>query len=237
MRMAAALRSGAAPGGGADFRVEQGDLRKKIRVARGNRLVLFLVDASDSMDSFAGLAAAKGAVLALLSAAYIRRDRVGLIAFRDEKAVVLLPPTSSVQLAEKKLRLLSAGGATPFADGLLAAWKTIRTDRLKHPAVRTVLVILSDGEANVPLSPGGDKTEEIRALGGMIRAEKIRVVFVDTGPPGGQRPEARDYADFLDAEYRRVSRLRPRELVDIVGMEGEMQGHGETRKNERRPAP
>jgi len=229
---AAALRRSAGGGGGeaagsADGSVRggavgpllPGDLRKKVRVGRGNRLVLFLVDASDSMAGQAGLSAAKGAALALLSAAYLRRDRVGLIAFRGEKARVLLQPTSSVRRGEKMLRLLTAGGATPLASGLLEAWKTLRADRLKHPSVRTSLVILSDGEANVPLSPGGDKAREIRDLAGMIRREKIRVIFVDTNPPERERPEPREYAACLDAQYRRIARLRSRDLLEIVDKE------------------
>jgi magnesium chelatase subunit D len=185
-------------------------------MSRGNRLVLFLVDASDSMESSAGLAAAKGAVLSLLSAAYIRRDRVGLIAFRDERARVLLPPTSSIHLAREKLRLLTAGGATPFADGLLTAWKTIRSDGLKHPSRKTVLVVLSDGEANVPLVPGADKAEEIAAVAELIRREKIRTVFVDTNPPGKERVEPMEFSRILDAEYRRISRVGAGELVDLI---------------------
>lgn len=214
---AAALR-GAAGGAEAVFHVLPADLRKKVRVSRGNRLVLFLVDASDSMDSFAQLSAAKGAVLSLLSAAYIRRDRVGLITFRDERARVLLPPTSSIHLARERLRLLSAGGATPFADGLLTAWKTLRSEGWRHPSRKTVLVILSDGEANVPLVPGADKTAEIAAVGGLIKQEKIRTVFVDTNPPGTERREAKDLAGVLGAEYRRISRIRAGELVDLIGL-------------------
>jgi magnesium chelatase subunit D len=185
-------------------------------MSRGNRLVLFLVDASDSMDTMAQLSAAKGAILSLLSAAYIRRDRVGLVVFRDERARVLLPPTSSIHLAREKLRLLSAGGATPFADGLLAAWKTIRSDRLKHPSRKTVLVVLSDGEANVPLVPGADKTEEIAAVAELIRKEKIHTVFVDTNPPGKERDEPKEFSRILDAEYRRISRINAGELVDLI---------------------
>ena len=196
--------------------IRKEDLREKVRVTRGNRLVLFLVDASDSMDTAAQLAAAKGAVLSLLSAAYVRRDRVGLIAFRDEKAAVLLPPTSSVYLAREKLKILSAGGATPFADGLLRAWKTIRSEKLKHRSRQTVLVVLSDGEANVSLVPGADSGAEIKALAELIRGEKIRVIFVDTRPPGTKDAEPKAISEMLGAEYRRITRMGADELIDIV---------------------
>jgi magnesium chelatase subunit D len=193
------------------------DLRKKIRLARGQGLILFLVDASDSMGASAQLAAAKGAVLALLQAAYIRRDRVGLIAFRGQEAQTLLAPTSSVHLARKKLRRLSSGGATPFADGLLKAWNLIRAEKLKNSPAQTVLVVVSDGEANVPLTPGAVPLAEIRGLGRRIQTEGVKTIFVDTNPQDRDKPEARDFAAALGAGYRRISRLASRDLIDAVG--------------------
>jgi magnesium chelatase subunit D len=191
-------------------------VRKKVRLARGAGFILFLVDASDSMGASAQLSAAKGAVLALLRAAYIRRDKVSLIAFRGQEARILLPPASGVHLARKKLHRLSSGGATPFADGLFQAWRLIRSEKLKTPSLRTVLVIVSDGEANVPLAPGGNMGAEIRGLGERIKAEGIRTVFVDTNPPGTNSPEAASFARALGAEYRRISRMGSRELVEII---------------------
>lgn len=205
------------PGNARGFLVEPRDLRKKVRTARGNRLVVFLVDASDSMDSSSQLAAAKGAVLSLLAAAYVRRDRVGLVAFRDEKARVLLPPTSSVHLAREKLKRLEAGGATPLAAGLLEAWKLVRSEKLKEPGRKTVLVLLSDGESNVPLTPGADRAAEIEAIAGLIRKERVRTIFVDTNPPDKSADAPKKLAAALSADYRRISRVGAGELVDIVG--------------------
>ena len=45
--------------------------------------------------------AVKGAVLGLLADAYRQRDRVGVIAFRGTRAELLLPPTGSIELAER----------------------------------------------------------------------------------------------------------------------------------------
>ena len=178
--------------------------------------MVFLVDASDSMDSSAQLAAAKGAVLSLLTSAYIRRDRVGLISFRDETARVLLPPTSSIHLARERLKDLRAGGATPLAAGLLAAWKLIRGEKLKEPGRKTVLVLLSDGESNVPLSPGSDRAAELVTLADLIRKERIHTVFVDTNPPEKPSDEPKKLAAALSAVYRKISRVRAGELVNLV---------------------
>jgi magnesium chelatase subunit D len=222
---ASALRRAGKP----PFKVLPRDVRKKIRLSRGAGFILFLVDASDSMGASAQLAAAKGAVLALLRAAYIRRDKVCLIAFRGQEARILLPPASGVHLARKKLEKLSSGGATPFADGLFKAWKLIRAEKLKNASLQTVLVIISDGEANVALVPGGNMSAEIRGLGRRIKAEGIRSVFVDTNPPEANKPEAAVFARILGAEYRRISRPGSRELVELV----EGADYGKTTKNKR----
>ena len=128
------------------------------------------------------MAAAKGAVLALLSASYLRRDHVAVVAFEGERATVLLPPTPSVDRAREALRILPIGGATPFAHGLLVAWNLIRAARLRDPGLSPLLVVLSDGEANVPLGRCRSLEEELCVLGARIREDRVSAVLVDTTP-------------------------------------------------------
>src|SRR5574340_991284 len=85
------------------FAIERSDLQRKSRVKRVANLVLFLVDASWSMAVAERMNATKGAILSLLTDAYQRRDRVGLIVFQKERATLVLPPTNSVQLAQRAL--------------------------------------------------------------------------------------------------------------------------------------
>jgi Mg-chelatase subunit ChlD len=95
------------------FVVQRQDLQKKVRVRRAANLVLFVVDASWSMAAAERIEATKGAVLSLLHDAYQRRDQVGLIVFQREEARIVLPPTSSVELAQRALRDVPVGGKTP----------------------------------------------------------------------------------------------------------------------------
>lgn len=220
MRMEEALTGGnsmdkMAQGKGRSL-VELQDLREKVRVGWGNRLVVFLVDSSDSMDVSQQLAAAKGAVVLLLSRAYVRRDRVSLIAFQGERAKVILSPTTSVHLARKKLACLIPGGATPLSDGLLTSWKLIRSERIKNPKRRIILVILSDGEGNVPLVPGADQEKELAALARLIRKERIHVVWVDTSPEGKETKLPTQLAATLGAEWKKLKRVGSFDLVSIV---------------------
>jgi magnesium chelatase subunit D len=129
------------------LRLRREDLREARREGREGNLILFLVDASGSMAARARMGAVKGAVLSLLLDAYQRRDKVGLITFRGSAARVLLPPTSSVEAAAARLAELPTGGRTPLAAGLLRAHEVLRTERLRDPDRRPLLVVVTDGRA------------------------------------------------------------------------------------------
>ncbi|MER5788837.1 putative cobaltochelatase [Streptomyces sp. NPDC001980] len=123
------------------------DLRQATREGREGNLVLFVVDASGSMAARQRMSAVKGAVLSLLLDAYQRRDKVGLVTFRGAAADVALPPTSSVEAAASRLESLPTGGRTPLAAGLLKAHGVLRVERLRDPARRALVVVVTDGRA------------------------------------------------------------------------------------------
>jgi magnesium chelatase subunit D len=131
-------------------------------------MVLFLVDASGSMGAQKRMAAAKSAVLGLLLDAYRKRDRVGMVAFRDERAELLLPATNSIDLAERRLRFLPTGGRTPLAHGLEMARETIERTLRNSSALSPMLVLVTDGKANVGL--GGTSAWDAT----LRQAEQIR---------------------------------------------------------------
>lgn len=80
------------------------DLRYKEKERRMSHNVIFVVDGSGSMGVEQRMKATKGAVLSLLMDCYKKRDKVAMIVFRKDKAEILLPLTSSVELALKRLR-------------------------------------------------------------------------------------------------------------------------------------
>ncbi|WP_251092831.1 putative cobaltochelatase [Streptomyces sp. Caat 7-52] len=127
--------------------IRRDDLRQAAREGREGNLVLFVVDASGSMAARQRMSAVKGAVLSLLLDAYQRRDKVGLVTFRGSGAEVALPPTSSVDAAAARLQSLPTGGRTPLAAGLLKAHEVLRVERLRDPARRALVVVVTDGRA------------------------------------------------------------------------------------------
>ncbi|MCI3221934.1 putative cobaltochelatase [Streptomyces sp. NP-1717] len=127
--------------------VRRDDLRQATREGREGNLVLFVVDASGSMAARQRMSAVKGAVLSLLLDAYQRRDKVGLVTFRGREATVALPPTSSVDAAAVRLETLPTGGRTPLSAGLMKAHEVLRVERMRDPARRPLLVVVTDGRA------------------------------------------------------------------------------------------
>jgi magnesium chelatase subunit D len=216
LRQAALRRTQNASRSSADFAVSRGDLRKKRFVRPAETLIIFVVDASESMGSGAKarMKAAKGAAVAMLNRAYQDRSKVALVVFGGEEAKVLLAPTSSIDVALAVLETLPTGGATPFADGLMKAWQLVRSQRLKDPGVKPILVIISDGEANVPVSPGVSALEELSALADEIGSAGITALFVDAG--AHTSTAMRRIAEKMKASYITMRELTPSSLVSAV---------------------
>jgi len=176
------------------------DLRIKQYRSKAGALFLFAVDASGSM-ALHRMRQAKGAVHALLQKAYVHRDRVALLAFRGQSAELLLPPSQSVELARRALDLLPTGGGTPLAAALLAAIDVAQQARARG-IMQTVLVLLTDGRANVGLRAGRDQVaEELQTLGRAVVAAGIQTIVVDTQRTYLSRGEARKLAEWLAGEY------------------------------------
>ena len=184
------------------------DLRRNVREGREGNLVLFVVDASGSMAARSRMAAVKGAVLSLLTDAYQRRDKVGLVSFRGEGARVLLPPTSGVELAASRLADLPTGGRTPLAAALEKAAEVLMRERTREKERRPLLVILTDGRATAGPDPRG-AAAALRRLGAAS-------VVVDTEEGYVRFGMAGRLAEALEARCLRLNELRADTLVELV---------------------
>ena len=180
---------------GEHLRLERHDLRQKVRDRKIGNLIVFVVDASASMDAEQRMNATKGAVLSLLRDAYVRRDKVALVVFSGREARVVLRPTSSVEMAERRLSRLTVGGTTPLTHGLVEGLKMIRSEKLKNPDVYPLLVLISDGRGNISVS-GEEPLLEAQRVAEQIRTEAVRSLIIDS---------ARDYSRSLPA--RRLAQV------------------------------
>ncbi len=167
-------RSGSPPPPG--FILTPNDLREAVHVGREGNLVLFTVDASGSMAARPRMRAAKGAVLSLLLDAYQRRDKVGMVTFRGDGAELVLPPTSSVEAGARRLGTLATGGRTPLAAGLARSAEVLAAEKIRDPARRPLLVIVTDGRAT--RGSDADLARATTLLAGVAAV----VVDCETGP-------------------------------------------------------
>ncbi|MDH7485916.1 MAG: putative cobaltochelatase [Anaerolineae bacterium] len=200
--------------------VTKEDLQRKVRIRRTANLVLFVVDASWSMAAAERMEATKGAILSLLVDAYQRRDQVGLIVFQKNQARVVLPPTSSVELAKKMLAEIPVGGKTPLSGGLLLAYRLCVAARRRDPEVRPLIILLTDGAGNVSLT-GLPAQEEALRLADLIRQSGFRSVVVDMEHPAFDRGLSRELAKALGGPCYTLPELQAEALLHTV--RGELQ--------------
>ncbi|MGW3953965.1 putative cobaltochelatase [Streptomyces sp. NPDC004752] len=188
------------------------DLRQAVREGHEANLVLFVVDASGSMAARQRMGAVKGAVLSLLLDAYQRRDKVGLVTFRGAAADVALPPTSSVDTAAARLESLPTGGRTPLAAGLLKAHEVLRVERLRDPARRALVVVVTDGRAT-----GGPEPVALAGRAArLFAAERIASVVVDCESGPVRLGLAGRLAGELDGTAVTLDELRADSIAGLV---------------------
>jgi magnesium chelatase subunit D len=163
------------------------DLRYKQFRRKTGTLFIVAVDTSGSMAANR-ISQAKGALTHLLRRSYIQRDRLALVAFRQRDAALLLAPGRSPARAKRILDALPVGGATPLNAALLRALE-VAGRASRQGAERIVLIIFTDGRANVALQNGETQdrdarrqsiASELERLGAALRRARVSTVVVDT---------------------------------------------------------
>ncbi|MEM2976324.1 MAG: VWA domain-containing protein [Thermoplasmata archaeon] len=197
------------------FLIHEEDLQRKVRVRRTANLVLFVVDASWSMAAAERMEATKGAIFSLLMDAYQRRDQVGLIVFQREEARVVLPPTNSVELAQKALRDLPVGGKTPLSSGLMVAYRLCTAIKQRDAEVVPLIILLTDGAGNVSMT-GMAAQEEALHIADLLHTSGFRSVVINMEHAAFDRGLARGLAEALHAPCYSLPELHAESLLRTV---------------------
>ncbi len=200
------------------FAVEPQDLQRKIRVKRAANLILFVVDASWSMAVAERMSATKGAIMSLLTDAYQRRDRVGLVVFQKNDAKLILPPTSSVRLAQRALADIPVGGKTPLSSGLLLAHKVFVQEQRLHPDVMPLMILLTDGAGNVSMTDLPPQ-EEAHRMADLLHESGIRSVVINMEHAAFDQGLARALAERLAGPCYTLRELKAEALYQTVRQE------------------
>ena len=197
------------------------DLRYKQREKKTGHLVIFAVDGSGSMGAQRRMTATKGAIQSLLMDCYQKRDKVAMLVFRKTKAEIVLPPTSSVEHASRRLKEIPTGGKTPLSAGLMEAHALIKRYVKKAPETRFLLVIITDGRANHTIS-GLPPREEILRIAQLLREiPSTDCVVLDTEDKSKflKADLAVPLATHLNARYYTIEDLKADYLVEMVKRE------------------
>ena len=222
-------RRAGSPPGSRRVHVTKDDLRNKRMSRRAGNLTVFLVDASGSM-ALHRMAAAKTAALRLVAESYTKRDSVALVSIAGDAASVLLPPSRSILMANRRLAQLPCGGGTPLAHGLVVAARVaINAAKTKGGAGDARVVLITDGGANVGLDRSQQAPdercppeayvpskaalrEEALDVARRLGRAGVRLLVVDTESPfvGGARGDAersnlaKDVARAAGGKYHRM---------------------------------
>ncbi len=197
---------------GGKLKLHPEDLRQKIRERKTRSLLVFVIDGSDSVMARQLMPKTKRILLALLQNAYEKRDRVAMLVFRFAQGRVVLPPTRNFARARRSVEELYIGGCTPLATGLLEGLRLAETERLRDPTTKPILIVLTDGLANIDLS-GNMRHDTPRRdalnVAQEIAERQIPAIIIDTNPyptvtneAGEKVPSpSRELAQALAADY------------------------------------
>jgi len=176
------------------------DIREKLRLYRAPATIVFVVDLSGSM--LLNIEPVREALLGLHHDAYRCRDRVGIVALKDMGAVVVQHPITNLRVVAKKLIDLKVSGYTPLAAGILKAWEVLKEEKRRNPSIIPIMVIITDGSANVPLRRSLETGEvrqieetcvilreyeelavrDVMSVSKLVKQEGIHTIVVNTNP-------------------------------------------------------
>ena len=202
--------------GGVAVAIEPQDIRQKVREKKIGNTIMFVVDSSGSMGANRRMVETKGAILSLLVDAYQKRDKVGLVAFKGDKTELLLSPTSSVELAKRQLEELPTGGKTPLSKGLLKGYEVLRSELNKNKKIALLLVIISDGKANISINKDLSPFDEAKRIADDIKHSGIKSIVIDTETGFVRLGKLQELSEALGGRYYQLEDLKAEAISNLV---------------------
>ncbi|RLI82214.1 magnesium chelatase [Archaeoglobales archaeon] len=160
-------------------KIDEDDVRVRVRKIRVPRLTIILLDSSGSMAAMRRISIAKGVAKRIIENSYVKRDSLALITFRGYGADILVPPTRRYASVMDALQNVKTGGRTPLSSALQTLLTLTRSFRMKNKNSVVRCILISDGKANTPLFNKSIK-EEIQILSSAIKKNKVKFEIYDT---------------------------------------------------------
>ncbi len=203
---------------GKSISLQAQDLHQQIRSQKPRRLIIFTVDTSDSMGDgpIDRMSAALGAIISLAATAYLNRDQVCLITFRDRDASLVIPPTSSVSRIRQQINKLPIGGATPLSAGLVKVQQVVAQERRKNPMLVPMMVLISDGEATISSQKGRDSNNEALEIAHELRRDGIEALLIDTLSTPSRSSNMNQLAKIFGCRSHHISNLQAGQVLKLV---------------------
>ncbi len=206
IRVAAPHQKARAGDDGMAFHISDSDIREKVYEDKVGNTIIFVVDASGSMGARKRMSAVKGAVLSLLTDAYQKRDRVGMISFRGDDATMLVPPTNSIDVAERNMDVMPTGGRTPLSKGLMTAFRAFESEIKRYPHDKMLMILISDGRGNVSMS-SRKPLDEALLIAEEIASLKVSSLVLDTESGAVSLGMSKRIADALNGRYMKLDEM------------------------------
>lgn len=198
--------------------IEKQDIREKIREAKKSSTFLFAVDTSGSLIIRNRMVAVKGAILSLLKEHYIKRDRVGFMTFNEKAINMLLPPSREVEVIYKLLDDLAIGRRTPLSAALVYLNEYMSMYTKKRPGEDCYVILVTDGEANVPLDPTDTQTDAVQEaleIARKINLPTVKWIVIDSEKRFDKEHHAKEFAEALHGTYYTLDDLRVETYEEI----------------------
>jgi len=104
-----------------------------------------------------------------------------------------------------------------LAAGLVGTYEQLRNYLIREPAGRPIVIIITDGKANVSLGETKPVDEMLKIASAMAAEQRAKYIVVDTEEEGVLTfGLAGKMADALQADFFKITDLKARDLIHIV---------------------
>lgn len=135
------------------IKVENDDLRQKVRKHGARASIALVVDISGSMFSDQKANKVKGILNQLIDDTARHSDRISIIGFKGQDAEVIVPTTKRAISFKDHVDNIRVGGTTPLASGIKKGFEVLKKEKTNREYI-PIMIILTDGMPNVGVKEG-----------------------------------------------------------------------------------